>query len=376
MKWFSLGHSLHGGPESRLTSPRKTVLEPAPSLSVPSVICPHCRALLPPGSQQCSYCQTLLHGNAVESLVAQARLHEQAGDLPGALMNWRDALPLLPPGTPEHQAVARRVTELSEALNNRSTTPLTSAPPRPDWARRLGPLAPLALLLWKFKAALLLAATKGKLLLLGLTKLSTLSSLLLSLGAYWALYGWVWALGVVLSIYIHEMGHVYALRQLGVRSSAPLFMPLFGAMVWHPQFASRPWEEARVGLAGPQWGMWASLVCFAGFALTDVQAFGPIAHFGAWINLFNLLPVFIFDGKWAFQALDRRQRAIVTVVVFALALLTREGFLAILGAVAAYRLFTKDAPEQGDRRTLLQYLELVTILALLLLIPVPRAFSR
>src|SRR5207302_3963478 len=98
--------------------------------------------------------------------------------------------------------------------------------------------------------AALFLLTKGKLLLLGLTKATTFFSMLLSLGVYWAAWGWKFALGLVLSIYIHEMGHVFALRRLGFKASAPMFIPGLGALIRLRQHPANPREDAEIGLAG------------------------------------------------------------------------------------------------------------------------------
>jgi hypothetical protein len=55
--------------------------------------------------------------------------------------------------------------------------------------------------------------------------------MLLSMGVYWTVFGWWFAAGLIASIYIHEMGHVAALHRLGIRASAPMFIPGIGAMV-------------------------------------------------------------------------------------------------------------------------------------------------
>ena len=123
-------------------------------------------------------------------------------------------------------------------------------------------------LLVKFKTFLLLALTKGKLVLLGLTKLNTLLSMLASIALYWALYGWKFGVGFVLSIYIHEMGHVTALAHYGIPASAPMFIPGFGAFVRLKAYPANPGEDARVGLAGPFWGLGAALVCMGIGVLT------------------------------------------------------------------------------------------------------------
>jgi len=77
------------------------------------------------------------------------------------------------------------------------------ATPQASGRKKWGVFGTVGALLLKFKTFLLLALTKGKLVLLGLTKLNTLLSMLASIGLYWALYGWKFGLGFVLSIYIH-----------------------------------------------------------------------------------------------------------------------------------------------------------------------------
>src|SRR3989454_12639768 len=81
--------------------------------------------------------------------------------------------------------------------------------------------------------------------------------MLLSAGVYWAAWGWKFALGVVLSIYVHEMGHVQALQRYGIKATAPMFIPGVGAVVRLKQYPASPREDARVGLAGPLGGLGA-----------------------------------------------------------------------------------------------------------------------
>ena len=229
----------------------------------------------------------------------------------------------------------------------------------------------LAMLLWKFKFIVVFIATKAKLLLLGLSKSTTLFTMLLSLGVYWAAWGWRFGLGVVLSIYVHEMGHVAELRKFGIRATAPMFLPGLGAMVRLHQYPQTAREDARVGLAGPLWGLGASVVTLALYYATQLPIIAAIATVGAWINLFNLLPVWQLDGARGFRSLSSQQRWIALAVIAATWALTREGLLLLLGIGAAFQCFAKDAPERGDARGLITYAGLVVSLALLSGIPVP-----
>ena len=92
--------------------------------------------------------------------------------------------------------------------------------------------------------------------MLGLSKLSTLVSMFGFIAVYWGIYGWPLAAGLAGSIYIHEMGHVAMLRRLGINASAPLFIPGVGAMVMLRERVTDPVIDARIGLAGPVWGLW------------------------------------------------------------------------------------------------------------------------
>ena len=235
---------------------------------------------------------------------------------------------------------------------------------------------PILLLLWKFKTFLLLALSKGKLLLFGLGKFSTFGSMLLSVLAYTAAYGWRFALGIVASIYVHEMGHVWALRQFGFAASPPMFIPFFGAFVRMKQHPANPVEDARVGLAGPIWGTAFAIGAFLFYMLTDEQAVGAIAHFAAWINLFNLLPVWQLDGARGFKALSKAAAHHIVVSDGRDWLPAgRELPLYPWRALGAVKIFSGDAPEAGDAKTMIQFCGLLIVLAMLMAVPIHRPYG-
>ena len=107
---------------------------------------------------------------------------------------------------------------------------------------------------------------KLKFLLLGLTKATTLLSMLAFAGLYWNIFGWPMAIGLVVSIYIHEIGHVVELKRAGIEATAPMFIPGIGALIQSKRYPDDPKVEARIGLAGPVWGLGAALVAFAPFS--------------------------------------------------------------------------------------------------------------
>lgn len=333
-----------------------------------NVRCFQCGAELAPTLLACPTCGALVHAARLEQLAGAARLASERGDLGAALAAWREALVLLPPDSRQRQVVSAKIAELSRTVGG-SARPAaapgqTSASAGKKAAAGLGALG---LLLWKFKVALIFIATKGKLLLLGLTKASTIFSMLLSLGVYWTIWGWKFALGLVLSIYVHEMGHVVALRKYGVKASAPLFLPGLGAVILARQHPSSPREDAEIGLAGPIYGLGAAVASLGLWLATKQPIFVAIAVAGAWINLFNLLPIWPLDGGRAFRALSRPQRLFATAAVAASWFAVQDGMLILLLIVTAARSLEKGDPD-GDRRATTHYVLVVIMLSLICLL--------
>ena len=234
------------------------------------------------------------------------------------------------------------------------------------WAKIAAWAGPGAIVVWKFKALLLIFLTKGKFLLLGLSKASTFYSMLAWVGVYWALYGWRFAVGSVLSIYIHEMGHVMALHRYGIPAGAPMFIPGLGAFIRLRQLHLDPVHDSRVGLAGPLYGLGAALFSYAVYLTTGWEGWRAIAHFGAFINLFNLIPVWQLDGARGWHSLSQQQRITVTGLAALLWIVFSEPLLFLVALGAGVRLFMrKDAAEQGDRVGLMQFCGIMVALAVL-----------
>src|SRR4051795_9141455 len=146
---------------------------------------------------------------------------------------------------------------------------------------------------------------KAVLLLLPKLKLLTTSgSMLVSIGAYALIWGWQFAVGFVLLLFVHEMGHVIQLRREGVPATAPMFIPFLGAVVGMKRLPDDAGAEARVGLAGPILGSIGCLVPLALYAPTGTDLFQALAFAGFFLNLFNLAPVLPLDGGRAMAALS------------------------------------------------------------------------
>jgi Zn-dependent protease len=342
--------------------------------------CSACGTELPAALLSCPSCGALVHAAALKELAAAAEAATRAGDKRGALGKWREALALLPTSTKQHARLRELVATLSAELDASPLGAATAGPASPSGAaatgtgsapRKRGPiytaLAAVGAALLKFKFAIFFLLAKGKLLLAGLFQAKTFLSMAIAVGAYTMLFGWKFAVGLIASIYVHEMGHVERLRHYGIKASAPMFIPGFGAYVRLKQYPASPREDARVGLAGPLWGALAAAAFLAIGRAGGYHLAIAIARVGAWINLFNLTPVWQLDGGRAFNALSRRQRALVAGLLWIVALLGVDGMLFILALGASFRAARKDAPAEGDNGAFLEYTALVLGLVAIML---------
>jgi len=291
---------------------------------------------------------TLTQQQEFDALVQHAKLAGQARDWQGARQAWVKALELLPPDSEEYRVTKTRIENIDLQLSEKNV-----------WKKRLAKLGPIG-------TGLLVALSKGKLLLLGLTKITTLVSMLAFFAVYWSLFGWRFALGFVVSIYIHEMGHVMALRKYNIAASAPMFIPFLGAFVRMRQYPGNVGEDARVGLAGPIWGLGSAVAAWLAAITTGLPVWYAIAHTAAWLNLFNLLPIWQLDGGRGFRALTRKQRGMAAGVAIAMWAVTHQTILLLIALGAGYRLFSRDYPADDDNIILMQYAGLIVLLSLLM----------
>ncbi len=168
------------------------------------------------------------------------------------------------------------------------------------WKRIGGAILAIGAVLLKFGAKL-------KVLLVALPKLklfTTSASMLVSIAAYALIFGWPFAVGFVLLLLLHELGHVIQLRREGVEASAPMFIPFLGAVIAAKSMGKDAAAEARVGLAGPILGSIATLVPLGIWLATGEDFWRALAYIGFFLNLINLLPVLPLDGGRAMAALS------------------------------------------------------------------------
>jgi Zn-dependent protease len=279
----------------------------------------------------------------MEQLAAHARSLEAHGDLQEAREKWLACLPLLPAQSVQAEWIRNHVRELENGAS--SQIDRTASPPTPQWARKLGPLGPILLAVWKFKF---------------------LFSFLTFLGLYWQLWGAAFGIGFAVLILIHEMGHFIDIKRRGLPADMPMFLPGLGAYVkWNALGVSLE-TRAAVSLAGPFAGALAAGVCYLLWRQTGYGLWAALARTSAWLNALNLIPLWIFDGSSATNALSKLERAVILLVSAALCYPRREWIFGLVAIGMGVRLFTRDAPEEPSNVTAAYFVAVLTGLALIL----------
>ncbi|HEY2936151.1 MAG TPA: site-2 protease family protein [Gaiellaceae bacterium] len=146
----------------------------------------------------------------------------------------------------------------------------------------LAPFAAIGALVLKFGGILL--------------KFKFLLSMFASAGVYIWIGGVWFGVGLIALLFVHEMGHVLEAKRQGLPVTAPLFIPLLGAMITMKQMPQDAWNEAKVAIAGPLLGSAGALALWIAGEATGSRPLQAIAFLGFFLNLFNLLPVVPLDG--------------------------------------------------------------------------------
>jgi len=184
-------------------------------------------------------------------------------------------------------------------------------------------LAPVAVLL----------ATAGKWLLpllkFGWPIFKMSGFMLISLFFYSRAFGWPFAVGFILLLFVHEMGHLIAARMVGLKVGLPVFIPFMGAVIALKEAPRNAWIESIVGIGGPVLGSLGALAVACCYFLTGHQIFLVLAYTGFFLNLFNLIPIVPLDGGRIVSAISPWLwvAGLVILISYLMLRLTVGGFL-------------------------------------------------
>lgn len=147
-------------------------------------------------------------------------------------------------------------------------------------------------------------------------------SMALSVFAYSFALGFWFSAGFVAMLFVHELGHVAALRRKKIKASLPIFIPMLGAAVFAPKMDRRQ-DEAYMAFAGPLIGT-AGAIVLLGIAMlfpNPPVLLTVIVFTAFFVNLFNLIPVSPLDGGRVTQAIGPAFKYVGVALLFVLTLM-------------------------------------------------------
>lgn len=180
----------------------------------------------------------------------------------------------------------------------------------------------------------------------------TAITMIVSLAVYAMMFGWGYAAGFIVLLFVHEMGHYLAAQRRGLAVGAPTFIPFVGAWIELKDTTLDAETESFVALAGPFVGTLGAFACYGLAHVYDSHLLLAVSYSGFFLNLFNLIPLTPLDGGRIIGAVSPRLWFLGAPVLAGLAvmrpspLLIMILILAIPGLQAAWR-FDAEAPENA-----------------------------
>lgn len=148
-----------------------------------------------------------------------------------------------------------------------------------------------------------------------------------SAASYAYLFTWQFALMLMALIFIHECGHLWAMKHYGIKTKGVYFIPFFGGVAVAEGAVPSKSAEVVIAIMGPVWGLGLTLLSGAAYYATGLPIFAAAASWMALINLFNLFPVLPLDGGRILKAVAYSVHSTFGKV-FMLLSLVAAGFMA------------------------------------------------
>ena len=126
------------------------------------------------------------------------------------------------------------------------------------------------------------------------------STALLAIFLAWqSRWDWMWPLAAIVGVFVHEYGHVLAINAFGCGPGRIRIVPFVGGAAYPRIPPPTEFKGVIIALAGPVFGLVASLPFFAAAIWTGNGFWLQGAFIVAAINLVNLLPAPPLDGSKA-----------------------------------------------------------------------------
>ncbi len=166
-------------------------------------------------------------------------------------------------------------------------------------------------------------------------------TMFVSIWAYALIAPVYFAVGLVLMIFVHEMGHVIAAKRKGLPVSAPVFIPFLGALITMKKNPLDAVTEAYIAFGGPILGTIGACIAYLIGVEFQSPVFISIAYIGFYLNLINLLPIHPLDGGRIATAVTRWLWVVGLIGGLVVIVYLKSILFFIIWAMFAYDLYKK-----------------------------------
>ena len=141
-----------------------------------------------------------------------------------------------------------------------------------------------------------------------------------SLVTYSFMFTWQFALIIMLFLFVHEYGHVWAMKRVGIHTKGVYFIPFLGAAAIADKDLGSCRDEVFMALMGPAWGILLALGFCGAYMVSNITLFAGAAVWMFLVTLFNLLPIMPLDGGRVLRCIGVSIHSWGGVVVFVIGL--------------------------------------------------------
>jgi len=177
----------------------------------------------------------------------------------------------------------------------------------------------------------------------------TAISMVATVWIYALFYGWAFGAGVVILIFLHEMGHAVAIKMKGIKAGAPVFIPFVGAVITMKDLPKNVKVESFIAYGGPLAGAVAATICYSLFKDGGNPLFLALSYVGFMMNLFNLIPLSPLDGGRIVAAVSTKIWGAGLVAVLLFLLKTHNPILLMILVFGAMRFWKIRKQNEEDK---------------------------
>ena len=141
-----------------------------------------------------------------------------------------------------------------------------------------------------------------------------LTAIIFGLGAA-VQFDMTYALLVIPVLFVHELGHLFAMKALKYKNVSILFIPFFGALTTGVETSPSRKNDAIISMAGPILGLFVGFITFVvHLNFMESSTLLAFAHISFALNLINLLPIMPLDGGRIWEAILTSRSFIATAI--------------------------------------------------------------